>query len=113
MDKLVADLLKDHGEAIEAACRQFDVEKLGLFGSGAASGFNPSASDLDFLVTFRRDAASRAFDNYFGLLESLHEILGHEVDLVTAASVRNPYLRREIEQSLVPIYAANAPETAS
>ncbi|KAB2851548.1 MAG: hypothetical protein F9K44_01240 [Hyphomicrobiaceae bacterium] len=110
MKKSAADLLNAHLATISEACERFDVQTLGLFGSGATGSFEPGSSDLDFLVTFKPEAARRAFDNFFGLSERLEEILGRKVDLVTAQSIRNPYLRREVEQSLVPVYAANTTE---
>lgn len=57
-------------------------------------------------MTFNAEGRKKAFDNYFGLLESLEGIFGRSVDLVTAASVRNPYLAREIEKQRQLIYAA-------
>jgi predicted nucleotidyltransferase len=99
-------VLHAHKSEIDLACRRFGVEKLELFGSAAAGTFLESASDLDFLVTFNAEARKKAFDNYFGLLESLEGIFGRSVDLVTAASVRNPYLAREIEQQRQLVYAA-------
>lgn len=69
------------GEIIEL-CRKFRVKVLELFGSATSDRFNPATSDLDFLVDYEdippRDHA--ACD--FGLLFSLEELFGREVDLV-------------------------------
>lgn len=35
-------------------CRRHGVERLDLFGSAAGFGFEPEASDLDFVVSFER-----------------------------------------------------------
>ena len=35
---------------------------------------------------------------YFGLLDDLEGLFGRRVDLVEIGAVRNPYLRREIEE---------------
>ncbi len=43
---------------------------------------------------------------YFGLLEALQELFGRRVDLIEAGSVRNPYIRREIEARQETLYAA-------
>ena len=83
-------VLRAHKARIDIACRRFGVERLELFGSATTKSFDENASDLDFLVTFNAESRKKAFDNYFGLLESLEEIFGRPVDLVTAASVRNP-----------------------
>ncbi len=91
---------------IEDACRRNGVARLDIFGSAVAGGFNDATSDFDFLVSFKDEERSKAFDNYFGLRERLEEILGRPVDLVTAASLRNPYLKREIDKQRQSLYAA-------
>lgn len=88
------------------ACRRFGVARLELFGSAATGNFDAVKSDLDFLVSFNEDARAKAFDNYFGLLERLEEIFDCPIDLVTSASIRNPYLLSEIEKQRQPVYGA-------
>ena len=90
---------------LDLACRRFGVDRLELFGSAATGSFDEDTSDLDFLVTFNAEARTKAFDNYFGLLECLEEIFGRPVDLVTARSPKNPYLVREIEKQRQLVYA--------
>jgi predicted nucleotidyltransferase len=83
--------------AVGALCVRHQVRQLDLFGSALTDRFDPARSDLDMLVTFE-DLPPKAYaDAYFGLKEDLKALLGREVELVTAASVINPYLRREIE----------------
>jgi hypothetical protein len=89
---------------LELACQRFGVERLELFGSAVAGSFDEDTSDLDFLVTFNADARRKAFDNYFGLLERLEEMFGRPVDLVTAGSLRNPYLLGEIAKQRQLVY---------
>ena len=50
---------------------------------------------------------------YFGLLEELEDLFGRRVDLVEIGAVRNPYLRREIDeqkQTLVGCRDCGRPE---
>jgi predicted nucleotidyltransferase len=44
------------------------------------------------------------FDNFFNLKYALENLLGKEVDLVEGQTVRNPYLKEEIDQHKVLIY---------
>lgn len=104
----VAKVITSHKAEISAACAQFGVEKLELFGSGTTCQFDVAASDLDFLVTFTPIARRRAFDNYFGLREFLEGVFGRPIDLVTEGSLRNPYLIREIAQSRELLYGSQA-----
>src|SRR5262249_6759382 len=70
-----------------------------LFGSAATGRFDPTRSDLDFLVEFEPEARS-----YFEMRRGLEELFGREVDLVTEANLDNPYLRRRIEMERRPLF---------
>jgi hypothetical protein len=76
------------------------------FGSAARGDFDSERSDIDFLVEFDRSAPQHPFDAYFGLRETLEELLGRTVDLVEAGVVRNPYLRASIDGSREPVFEA-------
>ena len=85
-------------------CRRFGVRRLDLFGSAATGAFDPSRSDVDFLVEFDEDS-TRLFDRYFGLKESLEALFGRPVDLVTESALENPYFRARVEAERRPVYA--------
>ncbi len=96
----------EHRAELERICREHRVRKLELFGSAATGLFKPGESDLDFLIEFD-DIPSRDYaDTYFGLLESLEELFGRPVDLVTAGSVKNPYFMESIAQARALLYAS-------
>ena len=86
-------------------CHRYDVERLYLFGSAASGRFQPSSSDLDFIVemTDRQPNASYA-DRYLGLAEELERLFGRPVDLITEQSIRNPYFRRGVEAARQLVY---------
>ena len=77
-----------------------------VFGSATRDDFDPSHSDIDFLVEFLPDARSRAFDNFFGLREGLEALLARPIDLLTDRSISNAYLKREIAATRRPLYGA-------
>lgn len=87
-------------------CRRFGVMRLELFGSATGDRFDPTASDLDFLVEFEPSAAGSPADRYFGLLESLQELYGRPVDLVDLTAIRNPYFLEAIKASRTVLHAA-------
>lgn len=74
-------------------------ERVGVFGS-YARGENKLGSDLDVLIKFQE---------VIGLLElvqieqELSDKLGIKVDLVTEGSLKNPRLRKYIQQDLIKI----------
>ena len=87
-------------------CRRFHVHRLDLFGSAAGPDFDPSRSDVDVLVEFERLGEGMYVDAWFGLHAALEELFGRHVDLVSAAAVRNPYFRAELERTRRVLYAA-------
>ena len=101
---MIAEILS-HREELDELCRRFHVRRLDLFGSAAGDDFDAERSDLDFLVEFEPPPGCYA-DAFFGLKESLEQLFGRPVDLVAAASIRNPYFRESVQGSKVPLYAA-------
>lgn len=99
-------IIESHRDEIERLCRQFGVARLAVFGSATSSRFDVSTSDIDLLVAFAPTTRNDAFDRYFGLKEALEQLFGRRVDLITEPSIRNPYLRREIDATCQPIYGA-------
>ncbi|MET9021453.1 nucleotidyltransferase domain-containing protein [Actinopolymorpha sp. NPDC004070] len=91
--------------AIVAVCKRFGVKRLVIFGSAVTDRFDEVTSDVDFLVEFRDDVASR-FDAYFGLKEALEDLLHRPVDLVSPVALRNPYFAASVEENGQEIYAA-------
>jgi hypothetical protein len=89
-----------------ALCRRFRVRRLELFGSAADGRFDPERSDFDFLIEFEDLGYRGAADRFFGMKESLEQLLGRPVDLLEIQAVSNPYLLREIERSRTVLYAA-------
>lgn len=85
-------------------CRHFGVRRLDLFGSAATGRFDPARSDLDFLVAFEEMPPGKHAKAYFGLLEGLEALFQRRIDLLTAESVENPYLRRSIEADRRPLF---------
>ena len=79
-------------EEIARICARRGVARLRVFGSVLTERFDPEESDVDFIVDFLSDRAD-PFDDCFGLLEDLTELLDRKVDLVVGRSLRNPYFR--------------------
>jgi predicted nucleotidyltransferase len=99
-------VLAPYQHAIEALCRQYHVRRLELFGSAATGRFRPNESDIDLLVVFEELPPGTYANSYFGLLHALEDLFGRHVDLVSADTIENPYLRESIDESRVLVYAA-------
>ena len=106
-----ADLLEmraGRAEALAELCQRFRVRQLDLFGSAVDGRWDGARSDLDFLVSFEAADSARYAQSYFGLLEGLTALFERDVDLVTEASLENPYLRRSIERGRRQVFPAAA-----
>lgn len=76
------------------------VLKAWIFGS-YARGEETQDSDIDILVVL--DHSKPIGLKFFGMYEDLKELLGHDVDLVTEASLA-PFARESIERDRLLIY---------
>ena len=99
-------LIEEKRAEVADLCRRKQVRRLEIFGSAARDDFDPSHSDLDFLVEFEPKSSLRGLDAYFGLKEELESLFGRPVDLVMPDAVRNPYVRAGIDRSRQLLYAA-------
>ena len=97
-------LIQDHSDDIAEICRRHHVKRLEVFGSAASGDFNPSSSDLDFLVDYHPFSGPGKADAYFGLLEDLQQLFDRPVDLVVDRAIENQYFRQSVDASKVSIY---------
>jgi predicted nucleotidyltransferase len=77
-----------------------------VFGSAVRVDFDPVSSDLDFLVEFEPIAPVAYAQAYFSLKEALEALFKRPVDLITPASLNNPYFRASLAASSQRLYAA-------
>ncbi len=100
-------LIENKRGMLQELCRRYGVGRLELFGSAATDAFDPSRSDLDFLVEFLPEQDLGPWlRHYFDFQAELARLFGHRVDLVLAAAVKNPYFQRELERTRTLLYAA-------
>ena len=96
----------EHSFEIRTICQKHGVRRLELFGSAARGDFDPTISDLDFLVEFISDDWHGAADRWFGLIEDLEALFGLKVDLVDTTVAKNPHFLGKIQPDRVVLYAA-------
>ena len=105
-------LIEQSKPALAELCRRFKVNRLFIFGSGTNERFDPDASDLDFLVELLDRQPTKSYaDRYLRLAEALERLFGRRVDLLTEQSIRNPYLRREVQATRELVYEQRGEET--
>src|SRR5438128_12173409 len=100
-------LIENKRTVLMDLCRRFGVRRLELIGSAATDAFDPSRSDLDFLVDFQPEQELGPWlRHYFAFQAELASLFGRPVDLVLAAAVKNPHFQRELERTRTLLYAA-------
>lgn len=99
-------ILEARRNELRELCLRCHVRRLDLFGSAVTNRFDETHSDFDMLVTFDELSPGPYADAYFTLKQGLEEMLGREVDLVTASALMNPYFRRQVEAYRQTLFAA-------
>lgn len=98
--------ITEQRETIAELCRKHRVRRLEVFGSSADGTFEPSSSDIDFLVEYMELQPGEHYESYFGLLEDLEALFKRKIDLVEAGAMRNPYFIRRVNESRKLVYDA-------
>ena len=93
----VLTIMRNHQQEI----KELGVKRYGSFGSFAREQ-NTEQSDVDILVEF--EPGQKTFDNFMQLAFLLKDLLGREVDLVTAESLSphiGPQILKEVEYASI------------
>jgi len=95
--------LTNHIEQIKKLCFQHKVKSLFAFGSVVSDNLKPE-SDIDLIVDIDSNDPIDYSDNYFDLKFRLEQILNRPVDLLEAKALKNPYLKKQIDTTKLPVY---------
>ena len=90
-------------ERIKQLCKEYRVKNFSVFGSVLTEKFS-SNSDIDFIVDFDENDPLKYTDLYFQLKEKLEQIFKRKIDLLEERGIKNPFFRREIDESKIVIY---------
>ncbi len=97
-------LINERYEEFVDLCEIHKVDKIYAFGSSITNHFNPKKSDIDLVVAIDIiDPADRG-EALLSLWDKLEMLFKKKVDLLTDESIRNPYLRNNIERTKKLIY---------
>lgn len=89
----ILEILKEHKSYI---VNEFEVDKIGLFGS-YAKGNQTQDSDIDIYVEFRH----KTFDNLAGLWNYLEELYHKKVDLFHKHKNNNKVIISNIQKDVI------------
>ena len=86
------------------------IKKLYLFGSALTPHFDEGMSDIDILVETTDIQAEEKGEKLMMLWDNLEALFNRKIDLLTENSLKNPFLRKEIEQTRKLIYDGQSRE---
>lgn len=84
-------------------CKKHKVHKLFVFCSILTNRFNDN-SDIDLVVDFKKGEIIDYFENFFDLKYSLEDLLGRKIDLLEEQTIKNPYLKKNVDATKTLIY---------
>lgn len=100
-------LITQNKKTINEICKKYRVSQLFLFGSAISGAYDPTRSDIDLAVRFDEGIPLLDMaDYYFGFIEELEQLFQNNVDIVSLNSVKNRIFKEELEQTMIPLYAA-------
>jgi hypothetical protein len=101
-------LIERRREQIAALCERFGICRLEVFGSALRDDFEPDKSDVDVVAQFIPRSNGSNLRRYFEFKEGLEALLHRPVDVIELDAMENTRLKRIIERTKVPVYAAPA-----
>jgi len=101
---LISEEISERSEEFEALCSDHKVKHLYAFGSSVSSKFNAKTSDIDLLVEVDCFDPIERGEKLISLWDTLENFFTRKVDLLTDASIHNPFLRKSIDSTKVLIY---------
>lgn len=90
-------------EQIKKLCDSNKVKSLFAFGSVIKNKLTPE-SDIDFIVDIDDQDPLSYSDKYFDLKFNLEKIFDRKIDLLELKSLKNRFLKQEIDQTKLQIY---------
>ncbi|MCC9165338.1 nucleotidyltransferase family protein [Pontibacter harenae] len=85
-------------------CRSHWVKYIYAFGSSVTERFNYDTSDIDLLVDIDAPDPVERGEKLMSLWDALEALFQRKVDLLTESSIKNPFLRKSIDETKVLVY---------
>lgn len=100
----VRDKIKENLVSFSEICERHGIKSLYAFGSSVTDRFDPRRSDIDLLVEMKEMDPLERGEQLLSLWDKLEAFFQRKVDLLTAKSLRNPYLSQSINDTKVLLY---------
>ena len=97
-------LIKERYTDFVDLCRSHKVDKIYAFGSSITDRFDPKTSDIDVVIKIDIEDPADRGEALLSLWDNLEILFKRKVDLLTEDSIRNPYLKSNIDRTKKLIY---------
>jgi uncharacterized protein len=97
-------LLKRNEGGFRSLCQTHKVKKMYAFGSSLTDRFDNKTSDIDLAVEVDIDDPVERGEKLLSLWDHLEIFFGRRVDLVVWGSIKNPFLKTNLERTRKLIY---------
>ena len=101
---VIKDEILKHVTDFTALCQTHKVRYLYAFGSSTTDKFNDETNDIDLLVEIDDADPIERGEKLLSLWDTFETFFRRKVDLLTDSSIRNPYLRKNIDSTKILIY---------
>ncbi|HZK08102.1 MAG TPA: nucleotidyltransferase domain-containing protein [Bacteroidales bacterium] len=107
---IIRDEISKGEEVFRRLCKAHDVKSLYAFGSATNDHFNFQSSDIDLVVEIDEADPVKRGEKLLSLWDAFERFFNRKVDLLTDASIKNPFLRKSIDSGKVLIYDGSGAE---
>ena len=85
-------------------CKTNQVKALYVFGSSITNSFDENSSDIDILIEMNDLEPLQKGEHLLSLWDQLEIFFQRRVDLLTTSSLKNPILKKNIDDTKLLIY---------
>ncbi len=100
----IRDDIKGRLNIFRDLCSDHQVKYLYAFGSSITDKFDPVNSDIDLLVEIEDPDPVERGEKLIDLWDKFETFFHKKIDLLTDSSIKNPILRKNIDNTKILIY---------
>ena len=100
----IAQYIRENGKEFQDLCMQFQVKSLYAFGSSTNENFDQQKSDIDLVIELKSEDPLQRGEILIQIWDKLESFFKRRVDLITLSSLKNPILKKNIDNNKVLIY---------
>lgn len=85
-------------------CKSHNVKNIYAFGSAVSENFDDETSEIDLLIEIDSEDPIIRGENLMSIWDKFEDFFQKKVDLLTNSSIKNPILRKSIDNTKILIY---------